>query len=289
MGLVTFGLGLLNVPGIVMSIFIGLLADHHHRAADRCAAPRKAMSLEMTSSLERHAFKMTLNPGMQAEYRNRHDEIWPELVALLHQAGGSATIPSISTAETNTLFGVLTAAEGSPRWPSLPDHPVMKKWWAHMADIMATNPDNSPVQSDLVNGLPSAMIATSTYRRIAVLDIGKTNAKVVVLDAQTGAEIAAAPDVQYHAEETGPYPHYDIERLWDFVIGALKDFAATPGFDAISITTHGASAVLLAADGSLALPMLDYEHHYPEAVQEAYERLRPPFSETLFAETFRQA
>jgi L-rhamnose mutarotase len=28
---------------------------------------------------------------------------------------------------------------------ALPDHPVMKRWWAHMADIMATNPDNSPV------------------------------------------------------------------------------------------------------------------------------------------------
>jgi L-rhamnose mutarotase len=33
---------------------------------------------------------------------------------------------------------------------SLPEHPVMKKWWAYMADIMAANPDNSPVQSDLV-------------------------------------------------------------------------------------------------------------------------------------------
>ena len=124
------------------------------------------------------------------------------------------------------------------------------------------------------------MIATSTYRRIAVLDIGKTNAKVVVLHAQTGAEIAVVR-TSNTSLKTGPYPHYDIERLWDFVIGALKDFAATPGFDAISITTHGASAVLLAADGSLALPMLDYEHHYPEAVQEAYERLRPPFSETF--------
>ncbi|MFS8110319.1 FGGY-family carbohydrate kinase [Rhizobium jaguaris] len=124
------------------------------------------------------------------------------------------------------------------------------------------------------------MIATSTYRRIAVLDIGKTNAKVVVLDAQTGAEIAAVR-TSNTTLKTGPYPHYDIERLWDFVIGALKGFAATPGFDAISITTHGASAVLLAEDGQLAMPMLDYEHRYPNAVQETYERLRPPFSETF--------
>ncbi|NTI44822.1 carbohydrate kinase [Agrobacterium rhizogenes] len=119
-----------------------------------------------------------------------------------------------------------------------------------------------------------------SYRRIVVLDIGKTNAKVVVLDAHSGAEIAAVRTTNT-VLKTGPYPHYDIERLWDFVIGALKGFATTPGFDAISITTHGASAVLLAADGGLALPVLDYEHVYPDAVQQAYERLRPPFSETF--------
>ncbi|MBB3610795.1 FGGY-family carbohydrate kinase [Rhizobium sp. BK602] len=124
------------------------------------------------------------------------------------------------------------------------------------------------------------MSAEPTYRRIAVLDIGKTNAKVVVLDAQSGAEIAAVKTANT-VLKTGPYPHYDIERLWDFVVGALKGFTEAPGFDAISITTHGASAVLLAADGSLALPVLDYEHVYPVEVQEAYERLRPPFSETF--------
>jgi L-rhamnose mutarotase len=33
---------------------------------------------------------------------------------------------------------------------ALPDHPVMKKWWAHMADIMESNPDHSPVAKNLV-------------------------------------------------------------------------------------------------------------------------------------------
>lgn len=124
------------------------------------------------------------------------------------------------------------------------------------------------------------MTATPNYHRIAVLDIGKTNAKVVVLDAQSGAEIATVRTTNT-VLKTGPYPHYDIERLWDFVIGALKSFATTPGFDTISITTHGASAVLLAADGRLAMPVLDYEHAYPDAVRDAYENLRPPFSETF--------
>ena len=102
----------------------------------------------MTSALERHAFKMTLNPGMEAEYRKRHDEIWPELVDLLHQAGVSDYSIHLDR-ETNTLFGVLTRPKDHTM-TSLPEHPVMKKWWAHMSDIMATNPDNSPIQSDLV-------------------------------------------------------------------------------------------------------------------------------------------
>ena len=118
------------------------------------------------------------------------------------------------------------------------------------------------------------------YRHIAVIDIGKTNAKVVVLDAETGAEIAAVKTAN-SVLKSGPYPHYDIEGLWDFIVSALKSFAGTPGFDAISITTHGASAVLLSADGSLAMPALDYEHGYPQAVQDAYAQLRPGFGETF--------
>lgn len=120
----------------------------------------------------------------------------------------------------------------------------------------------------------------TAYRRIAVIDIGKTNAKVVVLDAQTSTEIAAARTAN-RVLKSAPYPHYDIEGLWDFIISALKNFAASPGFDAISITTHGASAAMLSADGSLALPVLDYEHGYPQAVQDAYAQLRPDFSETF--------
>jgi sugar (pentulose or hexulose) kinase len=124
------------------------------------------------------------------------------------------------------------------------------------------------------------MSATQAYRHIAVIDIGKTNAKVVVLDAETGGEIAVVK-TSNGVLKTEPYPHYDIERLWHFIVEALKDFAAAPGFDAISITTHGASAVLLDATGDLAMPVLDYEHIYPQAAQEAYERLRPAFAETF--------
>lgn len=116
--------------------------------------------------------------------------------------------------------------------------------------------------------------------KIAILDIGKTNAKVVVLDCMTGEEIAErrAPN---HVLPGPPYPHYDIDALWTFVHEALSAFARQPGFDAISITTHGASAVLLDAEGGLALPVLDYEHEYPGHIRGAYQTIRPPFLETF--------
>jgi L-rhamnose mutarotase len=98
--------------------------------------------------IEKHAFKMKLNPGMEAEYKRRHDEIWPELCALLHQAGVRDYSIHLDR-ETNTLFGVLSRPVDHSM-ASLPEHPVMKRWWAHMADIMESNPDNSPVKSDLV-------------------------------------------------------------------------------------------------------------------------------------------
>lgn len=98
--------------------------------------------------IERHAFKMKLNHGMEAEYRKRHDEIWPELVELLHEAGVSDYSIYLDP-ETRILFGVLTRTQNHGM-ANLPDHPVMKRWWAHMADIMETNADNSPVATDLV-------------------------------------------------------------------------------------------------------------------------------------------
>ncbi|MBO9127274.1 MULTISPECIES: FGGY-family carbohydrate kinase [unclassified Rhizobium] len=123
------------------------------------------------------------------------------------------------------------------------------------------------------------MTSTQSYARVAVFDIGKTNAKVVVLDSATRAEVAVVktPNVVI---KSGLYPHYDVEALWAFALDALKRFAVSPGFDAISITTHGAAAALLAADGALSMPVLDYEHEYPLEIIDAYTALRPSFEET---------
>lgn len=121
---------------------------------------------------------------------------------------------------------------------------------------------------------------SQSFERIAVIDIGKTNAKVVLVDARNGTELAVRKTANT-VRSGPPYPHYDIEALWAFVLAALKDFAAQSGFDALSITTHGASAALLDTDGSLAMPVLDYEHLYPAPITQAYRALRPDFTETF--------
>lgn len=97
--------------------------------------------------MEKYAFKMKLNPGMEAEYRKRHDEIWPDLVVLLKEAGIRDYSIHLDP-ETNILFGVLWREDGHTM-DDLPNHPVMRKWWAHMADVMATKPDNEPVAKPL--------------------------------------------------------------------------------------------------------------------------------------------
>jgi L-rhamnose mutarotase len=97
--------------------------------------------------MHRIAFKMQLFKGLEEEYKKRHDEIWPELHALLKETGISDY--SIFLDEiTNSLIGVLKA-EDPKLLDNLPQHPVMQKWWKYMSDIMESNPDNSPVQTAL--------------------------------------------------------------------------------------------------------------------------------------------
>lgn len=90
-----------------------------------------------------HAFRMRLRPGAEAEYEAHHDAIWPELAALLRGAGVSDYAIWLD-AETGTLFGHLTRTDDH-RMDDLAADPVMRRWWAHMAPLMETNPDGSPV------------------------------------------------------------------------------------------------------------------------------------------------
>jgi sugar (pentulose or hexulose) kinase len=118
----------------------------------------------------------------------------------------------------------------------------------------------------------------TTPRFIAVIDIGKTNAKVVLIDRDDARQIGAR-STPNTVKRDGLYPHADVERLWAFILQSLGELHAEHGIEGISITTHGATAALIGADG-LALPVLDYEHGAPGDVT-GYTEARPDFSETL--------
>ena len=93
------------------------------------------------------AFKMKLHPGMEAEYERRHNELWPEMIDMIHQHGGSDYTIALDP-ETLTLFGCIRI-EDEALWAQGADTAINRKWWDFMADIMDTNPDNSPVTTDL--------------------------------------------------------------------------------------------------------------------------------------------
>jgi len=97
--------------------------------------------------MKRHAFKMKLKPGVVAEYKKRHDEIWPELSLAIRDAGISDYSIFLDE-ETLTLFAVQKQADDNTA-ADLPNHPIVKKWWANMAPLMEVNPDNSPRCDDL--------------------------------------------------------------------------------------------------------------------------------------------
>ena len=92
---------------------------------------------------EKIAFTMRLHAGQADEYKRRHDAIFPDLVTLLHEAGISDYSIHLDRT-TDVLFAVLWRRRDHSM-AALPDHPVMKRWWAFMADIMDTNAANEPV------------------------------------------------------------------------------------------------------------------------------------------------
>jgi L-rhamnose mutarotase len=97
--------------------------------------------------MQRIAFKMRLKPGVIEEYKRRHDEVWPELAALLKESGiGDYSI--FFEEETNSLFAVQKQA-GASSSQDLGTTEIVRRWWDYMADIMDTNLDHSPVSIPL--------------------------------------------------------------------------------------------------------------------------------------------
>ena len=97
--------------------------------------------------MERIAFKMKLHKGCADEYKKRHDALWPELTAMLKEAGITEYSIFLDE-ETYFLFGYYKITDAE-LLKDLPQNEIMKKWWNYMKDLMDTNEDNSPVSKSL--------------------------------------------------------------------------------------------------------------------------------------------
>jgi sugar (pentulose or hexulose) kinase len=115
--------------------------------------------------------------------------------------------------------------------------------------------------------------------RIAVVDIGKTTAKLAVIDTASGATLETIG--QPNRPLPGPpYPQADVARLWLLILGGLARLGRAHRIDGIAVTTHGATAALVHGE-DLALPVLDYEYGGPDSLADAYDAARPAFVESL--------
>ncbi len=113
---------------------------------------------------------------------------------------------------------------------------------------------------------------------IVVFDFGKTRTKRIVVDVDSS--ILASDTIASQWCDSGPYPHCDVEVLWNWMLTSL---AAIPDRDAVSrivCVSHGAAMALL-GDNDLALPILDYEFWPPQSLVTEYARVLPSYAEVL--------
>lgn len=95
----------------------------------------------------RKAFVMSVNPNAHQEYEKRHNPIWQELAQTL-KAHGAHHYSIFLDKKRHLLFGYVEI-ESKERWNAVANTEVCQRWWQYMADVMPSNPDNSPISDDL--------------------------------------------------------------------------------------------------------------------------------------------
>ncbi len=120
-------------------------------------------------------------------------------------------------------------------------------------------------------------MSVESERSTLVLDVGKTNVKILVM-SKAGA-VLDTERLDNQSVDGPPYPHPDVERIWQWLLQTAGNFAKRYAIDAIVPTTHGCTAALV-RDEELVLPILDYEVEAPDDAKAAYEAVAPTFAET---------
>ena len=116
---------------------------------------------------------------------------------------------------------------------------------------------------------------------IAVIDIGKTNSRVLAID-ESGAVLDSV-STKTRSYPGPPYPYLDTEPLWQWLIEQLALMAKRWPISTIVPTTHGACIALM-DDQGLVLPVLDYEAEPPGEITVAYRQSVPAFDECFTPE-----
>ena len=116
-------------------------------------------------------------------------------------------------------------------------------------------------------------------RYVAVIDLGKSNTKLALVDTQNASELHVVSESTAVTTE-GLYPAIDHQAIERFLISAFKALGSIHTIDAITVTTHGATAALIDDKGELALPVLDYECPLPDDLADEYVQHRTSFEQT---------
>lgn len=96
----------------------------------------------------RKAFVMSINSGAEAEYKRRHNSIWPELEATLKTH--SVRNYSIFLLEVTGQVFAYAEIDSERQWAAIAATPECQSWWRYMADIMPHHTDHSPVSDETV-------------------------------------------------------------------------------------------------------------------------------------------
>lgn len=149
--------------------------------------------------------------------------------------------------------------------------------WLHLNDKkMRQNKKLKNMERTQVNEISSSGMAG----RAAVIDFGKTNLRLLVIDAQ--GEIHDSDMAPNEPAPAPPYRHLDTEHVWQWLCAALRAMAVRHEIAVIIPTSYGSTAALVTPQdgpGHLTLPVMDYEAEPPSAICDAYARLAPPYDE----------
>ncbi len=112
----------------------------------------------------------------------------------------------------------------------------------------------------------------------AVLDVGKTNVKLHIIDANY--QMLYCANLTNKVLTSEPYPHVDVTGIWKWFIKHLRKAASQYVISAINVSAHGAT-IACVNDNNLVVPIIDYEWGGVEVSSQAYNAIRPSFDETF--------